>query len=1015
VKLKRILMPWLSLFFSLSLFCLPAAGADDKLSGYAFIDNISLSSPTAVALDTTENLYVAQPENDHILIFNNRHEQTGMLMNLAEPISVGVDNTGKIYVGNAERGNVEVYGPGLELLFKLGVGDGEFQQPTAIVVATNGDAYVADSMTNEIKVFQANGVKKFTFGTQGNEAGFLNRPVALAIDAHLDTPQLLVADMPMTTEGGQYGTSHEGARIQFFSMNGQYSKGFGTFGQGSGMLTKVLGVAVDATGRVFITDAFQNIIQAFTADGTFLGVVYDETHPLRTPLGIAIGRESGRIFTASLGTGAVITYGSDTTHAVNATATNNGSITPAGTTNVRHGESQTYTFTPAAGYEVAAVFIDGVNVGALESYTFDRTLADHTLAVEFVPDITAITASAGQHGTITPVGATTVQAGGSMTFSFAPEAGYLVNEMFVDGQAVTPPASGAYSFTNVTADHTIHVNFGQVTYLITKTTGTGGRILPAGTINAGYGSNVGLSIIPDPGYHLKNVLVDTVSQGPVQEYTFTQVQSAHTIQAEFEPNSYRIVVNAQGNGTVSPTGTVDVLYGDDRSFTFVPAGDSEIQDILVDGISVGVGTSFAFDNIKANHTLTALFATPDELPVAQAGPDQNAGEGDEISLNGANSYDPDGSLATYQWTQLDGMPVALVNPRSKNAGFAAPVVNESGQSLSFRLTVTDASGKQTEDDCLVNISWLNQPPVAVAGPNQTVAELQSVKIDSSGSHDPDNESLTYEWHQVAGEAVPLSNSERSAARFTSPALLGEEGSAGIYRVTVKDTGGLRARDYCVVNVSAGNPPPIAAAGPDQSVDGGDEVVLNGGASSDPGNETLSYQWEQTQGYPVTLSGYTMATATFTAPPADVSGQPLTFLLVVTDQAGLVATDKVTITVNQPGAPAAGSARAFMKLQDRNRRNMVYFEFPDGYPVSLINRRTVRLTAVNDVAADLSDAKQRVSWAGDTDQNGISEFAMRIDQEKLTALLPAGTGTITLQGELQNGQTFTQEFAVTIDN
>ena len=91
-----------------------------------------------------------------------------------------------------------------------------------------------------------------------------------------------------------------------------------------------------------------------------------------------------------------------------------------------------------------------------------------------------------------------------------------------------------------------------------------------------------------------------------------------------------------------------------------------------------------------------------------------------------------------------------------------------------------------------------------------------------------------------------------------------------------------------------NQPPVANAGPDQSVSVGQLVTLNGSSSSDPDNNLpLSYAWTQSGGPSVTLSGATTATPSFTPTAVGV----YTFSLVVTDSLGLAsAPDQVLVTV-----------------------------------------------------------------------------------------------------------------------
>lgn len=90
-----------------------------------------------------------------------------------------------------------------------------------------------------------------------------------------------------------------------------------------------------------------------------------------------------------------------------------------------------------------------------------------------------------------------------------------------------------------------------------------------------------------------------------------------------------------------------------------------------------------------------------------------------------------------------------------------------------------------------------------------------------------------------------------------------------------------------------NSPPTANAGPDQTRGWGEMVTLNGTGSSDPNGQPLSYQWVQTGGPPVALSGANTAQPTFTTPTMDTT---LTFRLRVSDSCGATATDTVQIKV-----------------------------------------------------------------------------------------------------------------------
>ena len=75
---------------------------------------------------------------------------------------------------------------------------------------------------------------------------------------------------------------------------------------------------------------------------------------------------------------------------------------------------------------------------------------------------------------------------------------------------------------------------------------------------------------------------------------------------------YTINASAGSNGTISPAGVVEVLGGDSIAFTIIPAEGYEIQDVLVDGVSVGTVTSYEFKGVLSNHTITARFWIPGE-------------------------------------------------------------------------------------------------------------------------------------------------------------------------------------------------------------------------------------------------------------------------------------------------------------------------------------------------------------------------------------------------------------------
>src|SRR5512137_816992 len=111
---------------------------------------------------------------------------------------------------------------------------------------------------------------------------------------------------------------------------------------------------------------------------------------------------------------------------ITASAGANGTVTPAGVTNVNYNGGQSYTITPSTGYHVADVLVDGVSVGAVTSHTFSNVTANHTIDASFAIDAFTITASAGANGTVTPAGVTNVNYDGSQSYAITPATGYHV-------------------------------------------------------------------------------------------------------------------------------------------------------------------------------------------------------------------------------------------------------------------------------------------------------------------------------------------------------------------------------------------------------------------------------------------------------------------------------------------------------------------------------------------------------------------------------------------------------------
>jgi uncharacterized protein YjdB len=188
---------------------------------------------------------------------------------------------------------------------------------------------------------------------------------------------------------------------------------------------------------------------------------------------------------AVMGTTLVTVTATPVTFTINVTSGANGTITPTGTAGVvtlNSGANQTFTITPNAGFNIQDVLVDGSSVGAVATFTFTNVTANHTISASFasipVGSFT-ITSSAGINGNIAPLGALSFAGGTNATYTISPSAGFQVLDVLVDGFSVG--AVTTFTFTNITANHTIAASFIATPVLTTITVTPSAPSIQAGT------------------------------------------------------------------------------------------------------------------------------------------------------------------------------------------------------------------------------------------------------------------------------------------------------------------------------------------------------------------------------------------------------------------------------------------------------------------------------------------------------------------------------------------------------
>ena len=144
--------------------------------------------------------------------------------------------------------------------------------------------------------------------------------------------------------------------------------------------------------------------------------------------------------------------------------------------------------------------------------------------------------------------------------------------------------------------------------------------------------------------------------------------------------------------------------------------------------------------------------TEGQPPIAQAGADRTIEKGDSVTLNGQDSYDPDGEIVSYVWSSegltKTGMIIDIDNPPVGTA--------------TVTLTVEDNDGNTDSDTVVITVvdDTSNQPPKAVAElrvdqPDNGTDPLHcnynvntndlNITLDGSKSTDADGDTLSYVW------------------------------------------------------------------------------------------------------------------------------------------------------------------------------------------------------------------------------------------------------------------------------
>ena len=256
----------------------------------------------------------------------------------------------------------------------------------------------------------------------------------------------------------------------------------------------------------------------------------------------------------------------------------------------------------------------------------------------------------------------------------------------------------------------------------------------------------------------------------------------------------------------APTTPITLTDAATATATFTP----DTAAVLVFTLTVTDDSGDADTNTHSDTvTITVVPVVANIAPTANAGGDQSATTGTEVTLTGAGSSDSDGTIQSYAWTHTstDGATptTAITVANGETSTFTAP---DTAAELVFTLTVTDDSGDSAtntgEDTVTITVVPVvaNIAPTANAGGDQSATTGTEVTLTGAGSSDSDGTIQSYEWVHTSTDGgapttpITLTDAATATATFTPDAA-----AELVFTLTVTDNDAATNSDTVTITVT----------------------------------------------------------------------------------------------------------------------------------------------------------------------------------------------------------------------
>ncbi len=263
--------------------------------------------PSGIAVDGNRNVYVADTNNNRIQKFDSNGNfittwgsYGSADGHFAAPTGIAVDSSGYVYVSDQAH-RVQKFDSNGNFISKFGSwgsGDGQFIFPNWIAVDSSGNVYISDERNARVQKFDSNGNFLAKWGSYGSGNGQFNWPEGIGVDS---SGNVYVSD--------HQALGHAERRVQKFDSNGTFIAKWGSEGTGDGQFHGPMGIAVDSSGYVYISDAntdfytHNDSMQKFDSNGNFIakwGSYGSGNGQFNSPQGVAVDA-GGKVYVADAG------------------------------------------------------------------------------------------------------------------------------------------------------------------------------------------------------------------------------------------------------------------------------------------------------------------------------------------------------------------------------------------------------------------------------------------------------------------------------------------------------------------------------------------------------------------------------------------------------------------------------------------------------------------------------------------------------------------------------------------